>query len=275
MSKLQDFGETQNVAITVLVDNRADLITQSTDTVKRFTDEPLLAEHGFAALVDLKDAGTRILWDAGLTSTAMMDNMKRMALDPATLIDKIAISHGHDDHTAAVADVLEAIGVQPNPKEWPKETPMEEMINAAQFHRVPLVIHPAAFRECWGIAEDGRKYGPMFGPPRDLWAALGADVILSEGPYQLGPGCWVTGEVPRRSFETSGISAHVFYRQGAELFPHRIEDDQAIVIHVRDKGLVVLSGCAHSGIVNTVNYAREISGVDNVWAILGLSLIHI
>jgi len=269
MSKLQDFGETQNVAITVLVDNRADLITQSTDTVKRFTDEPLLAEHGFAALVDLKDAGTRILWDAGLTSTAMMDNMKRMALDPATLIDKIAISHGHGDHTAAVADVLEAIGVQPDAKEWPKETPVEEMINAAQLHRVPLVIHPAAFRECWGVAEDGRKYGPMFGPPRALWAALGADVILSEGPYQLGPGCWTTGEVPRRSFETSGIPTRVFYRQGTELLPHRIEDDQAIVIHVRDKGLVVLSGCAHSGIVNTVNYAREISGVDDVWAILG------
>ena len=48
-----------------------------------------------------------------------------------------------------------------------------------------------------------------------------------------------------------------------------IDDDQAIVIHVKDKGLVILSGCAHSGIVNTVNYAREISGVDEVWAILG------
>ena len=48
-----------------------------------------------------------------------------------------------------------------------------------------------------------------------------------------------------------------------------VEDDQAIVIHVQDKGLVVLAGCAHSGIVNTVNWAREISGVDRVWAILG------
>ncbi len=64
MESIANFGETQNVAVTVLVDNRADLITKSTDTVKYFTDLPLLAEHGFAALIDLKDAGLRILWDA-------------------------------------------------------------------------------------------------------------------------------------------------------------------------------------------------------------------
>jgi hypothetical protein len=57
VSKIEKFGQTQNVSVTVLVDNRADLIVKSTDTVKRFTDQPLLAEHGFAALVELKDIG--------------------------------------------------------------------------------------------------------------------------------------------------------------------------------------------------------------------------
>ena len=55
MARIDGFGETQDVEITVLVDNRADLLVKSTETVKRFTEEPLLAEHGFAALVDLKE----------------------------------------------------------------------------------------------------------------------------------------------------------------------------------------------------------------------------
>ena len=86
-----DFGQTQNVTVTVLVDNRADLITKSTETVKYFTDKPLLAEHGFAALIDLKDAGVRILWDAGITDAALLENMQRMEIDPA-IIDVVALS---------------------------------------------------------------------------------------------------------------------------------------------------------------------------------------
>jgi 7,8-dihydropterin-6-yl-methyl-4-(beta-D-ribofuranosyl)aminobenzene 5'-phosphate synthase len=59
------------------------------------------------------------------------------------------------------------------------------------------------------------------------------------------------------------------YRQGENFLPHDIEDDQAIVIHLQNKGLVVLSGCAHAGILNTIEYARQISGVEWVHAVLG------
>ena len=59
------------------------------------------------------------------------------------------------------------------------------------------------------------------------------------------------------------------YREGDELIRDYMDDDQAIVINLKGKGLVIVAGCAHSGIVNTVNYAREISGVDKVWAIMG------
>ena len=85
----------------------------------------------------------------------------------------------------------------------------------------------------------------------------------------MGPGCWTTGAVPRRSFERSGVPERLRYRVGGAFLPDRVEDDQAIVVNVAGKGLVVLSGCAHSGIVNTINYAREISGVERVWAVLG------
>jgi len=268
MSKTENFGETSNVEITVLVDNKADLIVKSTKTVKRFTGKPLLAEHGFAALVELKDAGVTILWDAGITDIAFMENAKRMEIDLAA-VDMIALSHGHGDHYAAMTDVLKIIAGRPAFREWDKDAPANEIRAWIEGYKVPLIAHPAAFRERWGYDEKrGKKYGPGI-TPRAEWEAAGADIVLSSGPYQLGPGCWTTGAVPRRSFEQAGTPANRAYRDGDEFRRDHLDDDQSIVINVKDKGLVILTGCAHSGVVNTVKYAQEISGVDPVFAILG------
>jgi 7,8-dihydropterin-6-yl-methyl-4-(beta-D-ribofuranosyl)aminobenzene 5'-phosphate synthase len=262
------FGQTQDVAITILVDNRADLIVKSSDDVTRFTDQPLLAEHGFAALVDLREAGVKILWDAGMGPDTLLENMRRMEMDPSP-IGKIALSHGHGDHTAAMTQVIKCIVPPPAPRKWDKDVPMADILRYVQPRRVPLIAHPAAFRERWGIRRDGTKVGPGCPPPRAEWEAAGADVVVSEGPYELGPGCWTTGTVPRRSFEGAGASSTRAYRAGDQFLPDGLEDDQAVVINVADKGLVVLAGCAHAGIVNTVRHAQQISGQDRVWAILG------
>lgn len=268
MVKIANIGSTRDVAITVLVDNRADLIVESTDTVKYFTDAPLLAEHGFAALVDLKAAGVRILWDAGITPMTLLENMKRMQVAPST-ISKIALSHGHDDHTAGVADVIRAMDLHARPRKWERDARLEDIRRYAEGRQAPVVVHPAAFRERWDTSKDGAKYGPILPPSRREWEAAGAEIILSEGPYELGPGCWASGAIPRLSFEKAGASEESAYRDGDVFMHDTIDEDQAIILHVQDKGLVILSGCAHSGIVNTVNYAREISGVGQVWAILG------
>jgi 7,8-dihydropterin-6-yl-methyl-4-(beta-D-ribofuranosyl)aminobenzene 5'-phosphate synthase len=264
----EGFGETSDVAITVLVDNRADLLVRSTPAVKYFTGGLLLAEHGFAALVDLRAEGIRILWDAGGTHIALMENLRRLEIDPATIM-RIALSHGHHDHTAAVTDVLRAMDLRPKSKKWEAGAPMDEMRRWAEGRRVPLIAHPSAFRERWHLARDGSRTGPTAPPPHAEWEALGAQIVTIEGPYELGPGCWTTGAVPRVSFEQSGVSPDMIFRDGNVFRQDLVEEDQAIVVNVREKGLVVLAGCAHSGIVNTVNRAREISGVERVWAILG------
>ncbi len=268
MSVIKEFGENEQLSITILVDNKADLIVESTDTIKYFRDEPLLAEHGFSALLRLGDDYLNILWDAGVSNVALIENLRRMKIAPS-LIDKIALSHGHGDHYAALTGVLSQMDLQPEGKEWQEPVTASEVENWLEERRIPLVAHPAAFRERWGVNDDGTKVGPFMPPPKGEWEAAGAKIILSEDPYQLGPGCWTTGYVPRRSFEKSGRPERLFYRQGDTFLPDDLEEDQAIVINVKEKGLVVLSGCAHSGIVNTVNYAREISGIDKVWAIIG------
>ncbi len=268
MSAIPDFGESSNVSITVLMDNRTDLLAKSTEEVEYRSGDPLRAEHGFAALVDLQPSGARILWDAGATADAVLENMKSLQIDPAT-IDVIAVSHGHDDHTTGLTTVLRAMERNPKPHKWEPDVPRQELVRYAAGRRVPVVLHPAAFRERWSTPADRAWYGPAAPPPRAEWQAAGAEIVLSAGPHRLAPGAWTTGMIPRASFETAGIPADWSYREGDVWTHDKVEDDQAIVVNVKDKGLVVLSGCAHAGIVNTVNYAREISGRDTILAVIG------
>ncbi len=277
---LNKFGSVEAVNITILVDNRADLIVKSNNTVKYFTDKALLAEHGFSALVHFpggilhgspegdRGENRNILWDAGVTRIALMENLRRMEIDPRS-VGVIALSHGHFDHFAALSEFLAAMSLGVESKEWAEPITSEKVVEWTDAKRVPVIAHPAAFRERWRGKEDGTMVGPFTPPPRLEWEALGASIQCSEAPDPLMPGCWTTGYVPRVSFEQSGRPARRYYRQGDTLTPDDLEEDQAIVINVRDKGLVILSGCAHAGIVNTVNYAREFSGVDRVFAIIG------
>jgi 7,8-dihydropterin-6-yl-methyl-4-(beta-D-ribofuranosyl)aminobenzene 5'-phosphate synthase len=267
MALAEDFGLVDGVTITILVDNSADLIVRSTEAVQRFTERPLWAEHGFSALVEIEPERKRILWDAGATEAVLVENARRMKVDLSTL-DVVALSHGHFDHIGALGQVLN-LAVRIDPRSWWPDVTEEAIEAWCREQRLPIVAHPAAFRERWSRRKDGSLQGPVAPPPRDAWEAAGARMVLSSEPYRVAPGCWTTGTVPRQSFERAGRSAARLYRDGGAFLPDDLEDDQAIVIHVRGKGLVVLAGCAHAGIVNTVQHAREMSGIDRVWAILG------
>ena len=268
MNKSEEFGSVDQASLTVLVDNKADLIVKSTERVKYFTEESLLAEHGFSVLIQLDDQEGKILWDAGVSKIALLENIRLMKLDKISL-SKIALSHGHVDHYEAMTDLLIGLDLLPKGKEW--ETPVNEndIEEWMTGSRIPIIAHPAAFRERWRVKDDGAMVGPFLPPPQQEWQAAGAEIVLSEGPYQLAPGCWTTGHIPRESFEETGRSDQLRYRNGSDFIPDDLEEDQAVVINIKGKGLVVLSGCAHSGIVNTIEYAREFSGVDKVYAVIG------
>lgn len=268
MTPRGEFGLVKGATVTVVVDNLAGMLAPSTDDVKRYAGGTLVAEHGFCALIDLPDPPLRLLWDAGATESAVLENLRRMEIDPGS-IDVIALSHGHWDHVAGVSAVLRAACGPPDPRMFPAGATDEELLRYGRPRTIPVIVHPAAFRERWSFLKDGRRYGPICAVNRAEWEALGAEIVESEGPYRIAGGCWTTGYVPRESFETAGRSREMRFRDGDRFLPDDIEEDQSVVLHVEGKGLVVVAGCAHAGIVNTVRYARRLSGIDRVHAVLG------
>jgi len=238
------------VEITVLVDNYADLLQPPmADVDRRLTYSPerqLLAEHGLSCLVRIF-AGKKehaILLDTGLSCECLPWNLRQLGLSLAG-IEALVLSHGHYDHTGSLGYAVAGAGRQ-----------------------VPLIVHPDAFRpRRLNIPGQGIFTLPV--PDAVELKKAGADIKMRRKPSTLAAGhLLVTGEVERKTVFEKGMPNAAIERDGAWV-TDPILDDQALVISVKGKGLVVLSGCAHAGIVNTVEYARKITGIDHVHAVLG------
>lgn len=200
----------------------------------------LLAEHGLAFWIE-RDR-RRILFDTG-QGLALQHNAAALGIDLAGA-DEIALSHGHYDHTGGLAAAL------------------------ARFGRARVYAHLTAFRARFVKDHDGRVRS--VGSPiesRDwLSSRVGQAIATRSGPVSMGDGVWLSGEVPRRNdFEDTGGA---FYLDEACTEPDPVIDDQAMFFETA-KGLVVLLGCAHAGVVNTLEHIRAATGGTRVYAVLG------
>lgn len=246
--------EADKVEITVLMDNYTDLFLPGTDRVQRVPlvkgdqlANPLLAEHGLSLFVKAHHGKEchSVLLDAGWSRVGVPYNLQALEIDPQEIEAGVA-SHGHPDHCGA----------------W------EEVLNWLFPRKIPWVVHPDAFLSRYLNLPDGRKIN--FSPPQqERLKASGAELCLVRSPSHLGGNLiLVTGEVERSTDFEKGLPNAFAVREGkTEHDP--ILDDQALVLQVRGKGLVVISGCAHAGIINTVRYARKVTGMDRVYAVIG------
>lgn len=249
--------EVDRVEILTLQDNFIDIAAaDGTDVVQRASSEDaggnrvsILAEHGFSAVVSLFEDGRerRLLFDFGFSETGALQNARTLGVDLAG-VSVLVLSHGHIDHHGGLPAMLRHIGRK----------------------GIELVVHPAAFRCSRYIQTSDQRAIRLPTPERERLERDGARIVESPHPRSLLDGRAVfLGEIPRRTPFEKGLP-RARYRDGGgrETFDP-IEDDSAVVAHVRGRGLVVLSGCAHSGIVNTVAYAREATGVERVFAVMG------
>ncbi len=230
-----EIGELDSLKITVLTE----------DSV--LYESHYLGQHGVSFLLEgVKGSDVmRILVDVGQNSQALLNNMKLMNISPA-IIDAVVLTHCHYDHTQGVARMLKEIGRKD----------------------IQVIAHRDIFRLNFVTEPYLRHVGIMPGDSREEIEKAGGSLLLTRDPVKLMSGITTTGEVKRQTdFEEVGIALKTI--EGGEVVDDRMLDDISVVANVNGKGLVIVTGCSHAGIVNIARHAVELTGCDKIEGILG------
>lgn len=252
------------LTISVLVENVSDMLIAGGEGIERASlpgsptiensvlarpaPDVLIAEHGFSALVEMSQSGStqRVLFDTGISRDGMTENMRRLDVDPKD-IGALVMSHGHIDHTGGLDGFIRAVGRS----------------------NLPVILHPDFWLER-RLRLPGAEPWELPATSRSALTGAGFEIVESRQPsFLLERSLLVTGEVARTTEFEQGFPIHEAKRDGGWTPDPLILDEQAVVVHVRGKGLVVLTGCGHAGIVNMVRYARRLTGVEEVHAVIG------
>ena len=253
-----------SVVVTTIIDNSADLLGAGVGRAREATFggprlaapvmveggafDGLVAEHGYSALVELRrgERSLTILYDAGLSPFGVRDNLRRLGVDVRD-IEAAVLSHGHFVHTTGLQGIVEDLGRS----------------------GVPMVLHP----DFWNrrrIRLEGTETIEIPTPSRRYIEGAGVQIVEDRRPSLLfDAGLLVSGEVERTSGFERGMPNQEAFRDGDWVADAAVYDDQAAIVNVADKGLVVLTGCGHAGVVNILRHARRITGVERIYAVIG------
>lgn len=220
----------------------------ATTVIKGRGSGGIVGEHGFSALIDT-EADKKILFDTGQSISAV-HNADRLGINLRD-IDAIVLSHGHYDHTGGLVGVLKRMQ-----------------------RDVEVIAHPDVFQRKYVKAREGgqgqkeRYVGIPF--VREYLKGLGAKFKLSREPVDITKGITTTGEVKRESFEE--LDKNLYVKEGKEreeeMRRDEVMDDQALIIK-DEKGLFIILGCAHSGMINTIEHAIALTGIDKIYGVIG------
>jgi 7,8-dihydropterin-6-yl-methyl-4-(beta-D-ribofuranosyl)aminobenzene 5'-phosphate synthase len=203
----------------------------------------LVAKHGLSILIETAsaDSKSRILMDTGPPPDVALHNANLMKLDIRSL-DAIVISHGHYDHTGGLIQILRSIA-----------------------RPTPVVAHPLVFAPKFAYKPKLSFIGAEF--DHESVRDAGGVLLIARNSVRIATGVIASGEIPR---ETDFEKVEGFWTiTNGHFVQDLITDDQSLVINIREKGFVIISGYAHAGIINTVRNAQKMAGTHDIYAIIG------
>jgi len=211
-------------------------------------DGRLLGQFGFSAHLEIKDQKEKkhsIIFDAGYKKGALLYNIKALKLDLSPL-ECIVLSHGHLDHTGTTV----------------------ELIKRAK-RKVRVIVHPNAFLPKFKIEKGKRRHHGI--PRRERKADIvktGGEVAETTRPLEIIPGALTSGEIKRVTPFEKITWKNLTVIDGKQVRDH-VLDDQALFINIEKHGILVLSGCAHAGIINTLQSALEVTKTKKLYGFIG------
>jgi 7,8-dihydropterin-6-yl-methyl-4-(beta-D-ribofuranosyl)aminobenzene 5'-phosphate synthase len=260
----------ERIRVTILMDNVTDPLIPDQGPVSRLSwpkaladsaahvttglaadgkvPDALVAEPGFSVLVRVEKNGRArtLLFDTGVSPTGMVENARRLALSLQD-VEVIVLSHGHWDHVTGMEGVVRTLGRA----------------------GLPVLIHP----EFWSrrrITFPGLDPAELPSTSRSALEGAGFEIVEERRPsFLLDGSVLITGEVDRTTEFETGFRGHEAFRDGGWEPDPLILDDQALVLRLPERGLVVVSGCGHAGIVNTVRFAQRLTGQQGIAAVIG------
>ena len=232
---MERLGALDNLRITVLAE----------DSV--LYESPYLGQHGVSFLLEGVSGGNKkiILVDVGQNSDALLSNMQTIGVSPS-IINAIVLTHCHYDHTQGIVRMLKEIGRKD----------------------IQVIAHPSIFRLHFVTQPYPRHVGIMLGDSKAEIEKAGGSLSLTKDPLVIMPGIMTTGEVKRETeFEEVRLGLKTI--ENGRVVDDLMLDDISVIANVKDKGLVIVTGCSHAGIINIANQAIEVTGSNKIEGIIG------
>jgi 7,8-dihydropterin-6-yl-methyl-4-(beta-D-ribofuranosyl)aminobenzene 5'-phosphate synthase len=253
-TRLKNVKEVDRLIVTVITDNYYDALRPETKVSTPFRSKPgfvIHAEHGLSYHVETEVEGisSSLLFDYGMDPMGMTHNMEVLGIDTGK-ISAMALSHGHFDHWGGLAGFL-----RHHDTHIPEGT--------------PLYVGEETFARRFAIRPSDKEPQDIGTLDRDEVEKLGVvEIIEVSEPREIIPGGYLTGRVPRVTEYEMG-NPNLLVKRGEHLEQDLFEGELAMVFAVKGRGLVILSGCAHIGIVNIVKQALNMTGISKIHTIIG------